>query len=379
MHEEFWSSEEYDEQAHSLYNEGDFEGALETLKEGLSRFPDAVELMVGMGYARLAREEVAWAGAAFRRALALDPSHEDALVGMGEVLLRTGDREGALDLFRTVQELGFQDDVELMLTMGRALYREGLLGYALDVFLRLAAARPEVGDAMAGAAYCLHRMGDEVRAARYLRRALRVDPSLHEVRICLGHLLYDRGEWEAALGQFEQVPPTEHWDPLAVWRLIELKRSLNRVGPHDGSIVPWRRRLRELELMEQDPVERLLAEVESRFASENDWPLSDWPPGDAAQLELFQNEPAAGTAEGGEGGRIQVRTASGRVFRGDWEEVVRCLQQSNGLPPEPISDIVRRLARRWREEYGVEIAPLDAETLIRGAAGAGILALHILP
>jgi len=374
MHEEFWSSEEYDEQAHSLYNAGDFDGALETLREGLTRFPEAVELMVGMGYARLAREEVAWAGVAFRRALALDPSHEDGMVGMGEVLLRTGDREGALDLFRRVQQMGFQDDVELMLTMGRALYREGLLAYALDVFLRLAASRPDVGDAMAGAAYCLHRMGDEVRAARYLRRALRVDPFLHEVRIYLGHLLYDRGEWESALDQFEQVPPEEHWDPLAVWRLIELKRSLRDVGSGDVSIRPWRRRLRELEVMEDDPVERLLAEVESRFSPGSDWPLQD-----EAQLELFEALSVPDQPEAPPGGVVQVRTAGGRVFRGGWDEVVRCLRDSAGLPSEPIAGAVRRLARRWRDQYGVEIAPLDAETLIRGAASAGILALEILP
>ena len=68
MPEGFLSSEEYDEQAHQLYNQGDYEGALEMLKEGLSLYPNAVELYVGMGYARLAREEYAWAKGAFERA-----------------------------------------------------------------------------------------------------------------------------------------------------------------------------------------------------------------------------------------------------------------------------------------------------------------------
>ena len=57
MPERFLSSEEYDEQAHKLYNDGDYEGALEMLKEGLSLYPNAVDLYVGLGYARLAREE----------------------------------------------------------------------------------------------------------------------------------------------------------------------------------------------------------------------------------------------------------------------------------------------------------------------------------
>ena len=86
----FLSSEEYDEKAHRLYSDGDYDGALEMLREGLSLYPNAVELYVGLGYARLAREEFAWARRSFHQALALDPAHEDALVGMGEVLLRLG-------------------------------------------------------------------------------------------------------------------------------------------------------------------------------------------------------------------------------------------------------------------------------------------------
>ena len=123
MSDRFWSSDEYDERAHSLYNEGDFDGALETLKEGLALYPNAVELYAGLGHARLAREEFAWARLAFERALVLDPAHEDVMVGMGEVLLRLGRVRDGVTLFQKVEALGYTDDLELMLTMGRALYR----------------------------------------------------------------------------------------------------------------------------------------------------------------------------------------------------------------------------------------------------------------
>ena len=52
----FLSSEEYDERAHQLYNEGNYEAALTTLREGLGLYPNSVELHVGVGYARLARD-----------------------------------------------------------------------------------------------------------------------------------------------------------------------------------------------------------------------------------------------------------------------------------------------------------------------------------
>ena len=79
----FLSSEEYDERAHALYNEGQYDEALSVLREGLTLYPQAVELHVGIGYARLAREEFAWARKSFEEALILDAEHEDALAGLG--------------------------------------------------------------------------------------------------------------------------------------------------------------------------------------------------------------------------------------------------------------------------------------------------------
>ena len=371
MPHRFWSSEEYDERAHSLYNEGDYDGALETLKEGLALYPNAVELYVGLGYARLAREEFAWARRTFQAALDLDPTHEDAMVGLGEILLRMGEGDEALELFQAVQDMGFEDDAELMLTMGRALYREGLFARAMDIFTRLATVRPDSADAVASMGYSLHRMGDEVGASRHLRRALRMSPALHEARVYLGHLLYDRGDWENALRELECVPPSEHWDPLAVWRLIELKRSLFRVSEGDPRVRPWQNRLEELEGLEADPVNRLLAEIEARFGAGEAWPLRD-----ESQLELFQKgERSASTA----GSRITVRTRAGAVFRGTWDEVVRQIRDAAGFSHESPAHFMRRLAERWHERYGVHIPLTDAESFLRGADGAGLYRLSIDP
>src|ERR1035437_8640775 len=66
----FLSSEEYDERAHQLYNEGNYDDALATLREGLGLYPTATELHVGVGYARVARDDFAWARRRFDDALA---------------------------------------------------------------------------------------------------------------------------------------------------------------------------------------------------------------------------------------------------------------------------------------------------------------------
>src|SRR5260370_41224540 len=57
MSEPFLSSEAFDERAPQLSNDGQFDEAIGALRLGLGRYPPAVEFQVGMGYARLAREE----------------------------------------------------------------------------------------------------------------------------------------------------------------------------------------------------------------------------------------------------------------------------------------------------------------------------------
>jgi Flp pilus assembly protein TadD len=365
MPDRFLSSEEYDEQAHKLYNNGDYDGALEMLKEGLSLYPNAVELYVGLGYARLAREEYAWARRAFERAVVLDAAHEDALVGLGEVLLRFGEQDQALRLFRRVASMGYDDDVDLMLTMGRALYRAEMYTACRDVFAKAAASRPDSAEAVAALGYALHRLGDEVGSGRQIRRALRLDPDLHEARIYLGHLLYDRGDWEGALREFERVPPQEHWDPLAVWRLMELKRVLWHLESGDARLAPWEQRLRELEAME-DPIDRLLAEVESSVS-----PGTGRHPLDPSQLELF------GKALEEDGGSHAIRLADGHLFRGSWHEIVRQMRDQAGFSHETITLYMRRLAERWHEQSGVEIPFTDPESFLRAAVSAGLVHLEV--
>jgi Flp pilus assembly protein TadD len=78
----FLSSEEYDERAHQLYNEGQYDEALTVLREGLALYPTSVELHIGVGYARLAREEFAWARRRRVEAQVLGAERVDAVAGL---------------------------------------------------------------------------------------------------------------------------------------------------------------------------------------------------------------------------------------------------------------------------------------------------------
>ncbi len=369
MPDPFLSSDEYDERAHQLYNEGKYDEAIELLREGLHLYPGAVELEVGMGYARLAREEFAWARRAFEVALIGDPEHEEALAGLGEVLLKLGERDAALACFDRVLALGFDEDLDLVLQMGRALFREGLLEAARRYFEQAVKAHGESAEAAACAGYASHRLAEEDEAVRWLLRALELDPQHAEARIYLANLLYDRGEYEDALGAFEHTRPDDHWDELGIWRVLELKKSVYRLPDDDPELKPWLMRLADL-AGEEDALDLLLAELEAAG-----------PDGtgarDPSQLELFSTlltelQEMHKRSRGGEIHRVTTR--DGAHYIGTWDEIVLGMRDRDAhFAGRPVGEYLAGAAARGTALTGVAIPATDAESFLRGCAEAGLL------
>jgi Tfp pilus assembly protein PilF len=381
----FLSSEEYDERAHQLYNEGQYDEALAVLREGLALYPTSVELHIGVGYARLAREEFAWARRSFEEALVLEPEHEDALAGLGETLLKFGLEDAALRCFRRTLELGYADDLDLMLQIGRALFREASLRdrrelfSASQEFFEVAVQQaPESAEAIACVGYAQHRLGDDDAAIASLRKSLQVDNEHAEARIYLANILYDRSDYEASLYHFERTTPDEHWDELGIWRLIELKRAAYKLDEHDPDLKPWEGRLTELG-GELDDIDELFIEVDGASANES---------GEVevarGQLELFGtllSSLADAKAEDGvqpddlDLGVHSILTREGRQLTGSWEEIVRSMQdeESSGSKDATLRDFMTRMAKRTYRETGVRVPSHDAELFVRASADAGIL------
>jgi tetratricopeptide (TPR) repeat protein len=380
----FLSSEEYDERAHQLYNEGQYDDALSVLREGLALYPNSVELHIGVGYARLAREEYAWARRSFEEALVLEPEHEDALAGLGETLLKFGLEEAALRCFRRTLELGYADDLDLMLQIGRALFREAssrdrreLFTVAQEFFEVAVQQAPDSAEAIACVGYAQHRLGEDDGAVASLRRSLQADNEHMEARIYLANIMYDRGDYDASLYHFERTAPEDHWDELGIWRLIELKRSAHKLDEHAPELKPWEERLTELG-GELDDIDELFIEVDGALAADGDVEVA------RGQLELFGTllSSLADTkvdeeeaTELGEAGSHLVVTTSGERVTGSWEEIVRSLQHSDmeGLQDRTTSEFMVRVAKRAYRETGVRVPHHDAELFVRASADAGLL------
>jgi tetratricopeptide (TPR) repeat protein len=370
----FLSSEEYDERAHQLYNEGAYDDALIILREGLSLYPNSVELHVGVGYAQLAREEFAWARRSFEQALVLEPEHEDGLAGLGEVMLKLGQDDAAQRCFRRTLELGYSDDVDLMLQVGRSLFREGsvrekpeFFDTAKEFFQTAVQQVPDSAEAVACVGYAQHRLGDDDAAIGSLRRSLQLDSEHAEARIYLANILYDQGEYEAALYHFERTTPEDHWDELGIWRLIELKRSLYRLEENDPEIKPWDDRLSEL-AGDIDDVDTMLMELEPRSGADSA-PVAEA----RGQLELFGSLLSSLAEQKHEPEHHHIVVSDGAQYGGSWEEIVRRLRDQTGNPAHTADEFMAGVSEHGFRQTGIRIPTHDAESFIRGSAVAGLL------
>lgn len=388
MSPDFLSSEEFDRRAQRLYESGDLEEAVELLREGLEHYPEAPELHVSFGYVRLAQEEYALARRAYEKALGGEPDHEDALVGLGETLLRLGERGRAFRAFDRVLELGFGSDLDLMLSIGRALYREELYEQAERFFRNAAEADDASSEAAADLGYALHRQGDVVRAREWLDRALTLDASNHEARAWYANLLYEEGCMEEARVHLQRIPPGKLWDPLTVWRTIELIRAgADEAGPDDGRLDPYLERLEEL-LVEPTPEERLIAAVER----DREWIPDGTGPVPRGQFDLFRpgsdagpgtearasgSDPAArhqGERRGrGTAGRRPARRPDEEAVGADWAGIVQAMCESSMSGASSIQEYMRETARRVHSLTGILIPDDDPETFLKATARAGVL------
>ena len=342
----FLSSEEYDERAHQFYNEGRYDDAVETLREGLDVYPNSVELHIGLGYAFHAREEF-------------------ALAGFGETLLKFGQRPAALRSFRRILELGYSDDLELMLQVGRALFREGLIEDAKQFFEVAVEQASESAEAVACVGYAQHRLGDTDGAVTTLRRALQLDSDHSEARIYLGNILYDRGDYEAALYHLDRSSPDDHWDELGIWRIIELKKTVYRLRDNDGELKPWQERLKDL-AGEPDDIDEMLAEIEARVV-ESDQEQA------RGQLELFgalltslagREDPDLHT----------IALDERRELEGTWDEIVHQMHRASGMGrTRTLEEYMATEARRAFTLTGTTVSTLDAESFVRAIAHAGLV------
>jgi predicted Zn-dependent protease len=187
------------ERALSLFDENDWDGAADMLRDGLEQFPDDAALVCWLGVAEreLGMEGIAYER--FKRALALQPSDPWVLAtaGNGVATFDDPDAEPALRAAAiTAPELALT-----RLLYGAYLSREGL---AEDARRELLAARaldeddPQIAYEL-GVAYALEADWDA--ASNALADAVRLDPEDGWTRVVFGLVLLENERLDEATGE----------------------------------------------------------------------------------------------------------------------------------------------------------------------------------
>ena len=171
---------------------GDLAGAEREARDAVRKDERNVPAMLVMGQVFRLQGRLDTARFAVDNALALEPGNALLHVERGRVLLAQGERKDALVAFERAARLQptLSDALE---PYGRLLLETGLSSDALQVFLALARLRPQSGAAQVLLANALRATKDYLGAEAAYKKALALEPNLHEVHFNLGVLYIDNG------------------------------------------------------------------------------------------------------------------------------------------------------------------------------------------
>lgn len=185
----------------------------------------------GLGYANLARKDLAAAVAAFDRALAVAPAYVPALLGKGEALLEQNEQAAALVVFERALAANPADSttsairarvdvlrfraVQEQVARAQAAARAGRLDEAEAAYERAIAASPESGLLYRELGAVEYRRGNLDEALGHAYQAISLDRTDAAAHALAGSVLESRGELARAAAEYDTAAAL---DPGAAYR-----------------------------------------------------------------------------------------------------------------------------------------------------------------
>lgn len=183
------------------FKQGNFEGAINYLRESLKVRPDSGKAsgelgkaLISLGAQLLSKAEFSQAIAAFKEAVTLLPDKMEAWIGLARSLFENGDvlksfeaLKGAIKTHPESSEPG-----KMLMSFGARLLSHGRVRDAISAYGEAVNALPQNLDAYMGLAKALLKDGKVLRAIGTARKALEIDPASREAHSLLMNLLLKR-------------------------------------------------------------------------------------------------------------------------------------------------------------------------------------------
>lgn len=217
----FHSSDEYEKEGRDHYNLGEFDAALATFKEGLSRFPDDPDLLLGRAMSHIRLGDYVQACGLLEGMRKKNPHWGDVLQGLAEANLWLGKKKEAIDCIEAATE-GSEIEPSAVNGMALLLYEHDQFEEAAVYYRKAAALDSEYAPAHLGLGVCMHRLKRTQEAVAAIGRAIRSDPNYWEAYSYLGNILFDLKKRREAKAILDKIPVSELWDPVTLRRLIRM-------------------------------------------------------------------------------------------------------------------------------------------------------------
>lgn len=177
------------------------ERAVESTRVALTLEPDRPSVRYTAALTLYRSGQYAEALQEVERAIALQPTYEDAIRLHGTVLARQGQVGEGLAEFKRLMAIR-PNSVSLYTDMGLALYAASRFAEALEAFERAIALSPSSSISLTRAGAASQAMGDDARALTFYERANSIQPRA-ETFSSMGTIYYSQGDYAKAASAYE--------------------------------------------------------------------------------------------------------------------------------------------------------------------------------
>jgi len=208
-----------------LYNQGQFEGALEKAKLLTNLFPKAIIIHNIQGAANAALQEYDAAINSYKQAIKIRPDYADTYSNMGNALKNKSELDAAIDSYKQAIKIK-PDYTEAYYNMGNALRKKGELDAAIDSYQQAIKIKSDYTEAYYNMGLALKDKGTLDAAIDCFKQALKITP---DYEVAQAHRLHHQAhicDWAAIERDREVIPKigtlTQSIDPFVVLALEDV-------------------------------------------------------------------------------------------------------------------------------------------------------------
>jgi Flp pilus assembly protein TadD len=204
----------------------DWSDAARLYAHSLQATPRSGKLHYNLGAVLEERKEFAQASSEYNEAVALEPTYEPAIAGLGNVDLNLGRAKEASQMFQKALRLN-PDDVKAVTNYGTALQSLGQIDAAKVQFQLAISLAPDNDDAYCDLGVLLFSTGDADAAVLQFDRAAKINPSDPTPLFDLAAIYQKSGRPDLAVPLYERVLQLSPSDPDAASALKSLLTNSN--------------------------------------------------------------------------------------------------------------------------------------------------------